>query len=424
MPYLSIDGPTRLSGTLSIQGSKNTVLPVMAASLLAEGRVSLYNCPDIRDVRQMLGIFGEMGVECSFKDGRVTIYANKPEGVVNKEACGSFRASSLLMGALIASTGYFAMPYPGGCSIGRRPIDFHIEGLRRLGVTIEEKNGLLVGYCKKLVGAEYTFSYPSVGALENLLIAAAKAEGMSVFRNCAKEPEIVDLCDFLSMMGAKIVGAGTDTICVYGVGRLRGCQYYVPGDRIVAGTYILACGTAGGNVRLQNIEPHRLETEIKIIRKTGCHLFTDIKKNEIIIISDGRRRAVPYVCAGPYPEFSTDLQPQMMAFLAFSAGTGIVSDSVFENRLGTAKGLQKMGATVAFGEKHVAITGGPFLKGCDVRADDLRQGAAFVIAGCAAYGRTNIYGCEYIERGYEDIAGDMKQLGANIKWQEEKVKTE
>lgn len=418
---LEVMGGRRLEGTLPVQGSKNSALPIMAAALLLDGETVLEDCPDILDVREMLAIINGVGGckedgSCRFADGELRLCHNRIDGVPDYESCMRFRASSVLMGALLATAGFFAMPYPGGCKIGRRPLDYHIEGFRALGASVEEKDGMLVGCAGRLKGGFYRFLYPSVGALENLLLAAVKADGESVFENCAREPEIVDLCDFLVKAGARIDGAGTYTIRVKGVERLCGIRYRIPGDRIVAGTYMAACAVAGGNIRLRNIEPGRLKGVAEILKKTGCHVFTDGSINEIIILSDGRRRAVNYIETGPYPLFSTDMQPQMMALAAFSIGSCRIKDRVFESRYRTAWELEKLGASVATDGESVIITGGESLHGGVVNATDLRCGAALVIAALGIHGRTVITDCAYIMRGYEDIQRDLEQLGADILW--------
>ncbi len=420
MCELEVRGGRRLEGTLVIQGSKNSALPIMAATLLLDGETVLKDCPDILDVHEMLaiinGVGGCDGGSCRFTGEGLRFLHNKVDGVPDYESCMRFRASSILMGALLATAGFFAMPYPGGCRIGRRPIDYHIEGLRALGAEVEEKDGMLIGYAGRLKGGYYRFPYPSVGALENLILASVKGRGEYLFENCSKEPEIVDLCDFLMRAGADIEGTGTDTIRIKGVEKLNGIQYRVPGDRIVAGTYMAACGITGGNIRLRNIEPARLEGVIEVLKKTGCHVFTDAGNDEIIILSDGRRKAVSSIETAPYPGFPTDMQPQMMALAAFSTGSCRIVDKVFESRYRTAEELKKLGADVRTDGGSVIITGSERLHGGAVRAADLRCGAALVIAALGIYGKTIIEDCGYIMRGYEDIQRDLEELGADILW--------
>lgn len=421
MSELRVRGGKRLEGTLVVQGAKNSVLPIMAATLLLDGATLLRDCPDILDVREMLTILNgvggiQNGVGSDFADKGLRLEHAGIDGVPDYESCMRFRASSILMGPLLSAAGFFAMPYPGGCRIGLRPIDYHIDGLMALGAVIEEKDGMLVGYAQYLKGGEYSFPYPSVGALENLILAAVKADGESFFHNCAKEPEIVDLCDFLTKAGAHIEGAGTDEIHITGVERLCGITYQIPGDRIVAGTYMAACAIAGGNIRLRNIEPKRLESVTEALRESGCHIFTDEKNNEIIVLSDGRRRAVNYIETGPYPGFPTDMQPQMMGLASLSAGSCRIRDRVFESRYGVVSELRALGAKVSMDENGVAVSGCGILHGGTVHAMDLRGGAALVITALGIDGTTVVTDCGYIMRGYEDIQRDLEQLGADISW--------
>lgn len=417
MAKLAIDGRKRLTGEVCIQGAKNTALPVIGASLLADcGVTVIKNCPDILDVRELLGIMEGIGCRYEFSQNELHIYKDKINGVPDFYKCRNLRASIVLMGALLSCIKYFVLPYPGGCKIGRRPIDFHIDGLRKMGAVIEECDDEILGYCRGLYGTDYTFPYPSVGALENLLLSAVCAEGISIFRGCATEPEIVDLCDFLNRMGAKITGAGTGEIVVRGVKKLKACTYTIPGDRIVAGTYMTACGIAGGNIKLKNIIPKRVEQIGEILKKTGCHVFTDGERNEIIVLADGRRKAVPCIITSPWPGFPTDMQSQIMGLSTYFDGSTRIVDNVFEGRYATAFELGKMGAEILVDENGVTVQGKERLYGADVEARDLRGGAALVIAALGAQGITTVEHCEYIMRGYEDIQRDLEQLGASISW--------
>lgn len=410
-----ISGHRRLSGMINVQGSKNSVLPVMAAALLTEDKVIIENCPAITDVYHMQKVMQTAGAECDIENDIVTVRSGMLKAAPDEDYCARFRASSLFMGVFLAVCGSFVMPYPGGCNIGSRPLNYHIDGLRSLGAVVEEAGGYIIGYCSKLKGGNYEFPYPSVGALENIILAAVRAEGKTCLTNCAKEPEIVDLCDCLKMMGADIEGAGTGTIIINGKETLHGCRYRVPGDRIAAGTYMAGCAIAGGNICLHGIEPERLTAVSDILQKMGCHLFTDKKSNEIIVMADGRRRAVTSVVTGPYPEFPTDMQAQIMSVLAYSGGCCDIYDNVFENRYNAAGELVRMGAVISVSGGHARICGRPALKGARVCATDLRCGAALVIAALGA-DCTIVDGCSYICRGYEDIQRDLEQLGADIKW--------
>lgn len=422
MKSLIAYGGRSLKGKISVQGAKNTALPIIAATLLIKGTVKLYSCPKISDTEQMFDIIRQMGARTEWTGKCVEICTDNMDGVLNFSMCSKLRASSLFMGALLGRNGYFAMPYPGGCDIGKRPLDFHIDGLRLMGAHIDTSDNLIIGICHSLHGAEYEFPYPSVGALENLILAGVCAKGQSRFTNCAREPEIADLCEFLNKAGAKIRGAGTDTIIIEGTDCLNPVSYTIPGDRIVAGTYMMACAVTGGNICIGNIEPDRVDSVTFLLRKMGCHIFTDKDKNEIIVESDDRKRALPYVTTGPYPEFATDMQPQLMALCAYLMGTSVICDKVFENRYHIISQLKLMGADAEIKDNDVIIHGKEKLYGGLLTAHDLRQGAALVVAALGAEGKTQIKNCHYIFRGYEDIARDLALLGANIKWQEEEKK--
>ena len=422
MESLIVNGGRELRGTIKVQGSKNTVLPIIAAALLCENTVEIHNIPHISDVEEMLEILKDMGAEIRSEEHSVSIYTKNTDGVLNFSRCKKLRASSLFMGALLGKNGYFVIPYPGGCDIGKRPIDFHLEGFMMMGATIEQKSDMIIGYCNHLKGINYDFKYPSVGALENFILAAVCAYGTSRFTHCAREPEIYDLCRFLNKAGAKITGMGTDEIVVEGVKKLDGVSCYIPGDRIVAGTYMMACAVTGGNIRLKGICPDRVMSTTHILKKAGCHIFTDTAKNEIIILSDGRKKAVSYVETGPFPMFATDMQPQMIALSAYLDGITVISDKVFENRYHIIDELKKMGADISVHGREVVVKGKESLMGSTLKAHDLRQGAALVTAALGARNISTISNCAYINRGYENIAEDMEQLGADIKWQEEDKK--
>ena len=419
MQRIVINGPAHLAGELGIQGSKNTALPVIAACLLTKDECVIKNCPDISDVREMIALVTGAGCESRFENNVLTIKASGLNGMFDYGKCRRFRGSSLLMGAMLGRKNFFVMPYPGGCSIGRRPLNFHFEGFKAMGADIFEENSLIAGWCQKKHGACYEFSYPSVGALENLLLMAVKTPGTSEFRNCSMEPEIVDLCDFLCGMGAVIHGAGTPTIVVKGTAKLHGTEYVIPGDRIVCGTYMAACAICGGNVCFKGIMPKRLPAEIEILRKSGAHIFTDEKNNEIIVMADNRPKAVSHIETGPFPGFPTDMQPQIMALMAYADGMSLIKDNVFDGRYNTAGELAKMGADAEVTDSGVLIKGCEMLYGCRLYAKDLRNGAALVIAALGALGTSFVGGCEHIARGYENIVCDLSRIGADVTWQEE-----
>ncbi len=422
MGYLSIGGKKRLEGTLKIQGSKNSCLPMIAAALLTDEEITLRNCPDITDVWEMIKILKYLGCYCEFENNILKINCRNAVEKQLPAECGNLRASIVYMGAMLARFGRVIMPYPGGCNLGERPIDYHIEGTRQLGGVVEEDGTvLLAAYDGKREYAKYIFPGKSLGALENLLLLAVASNGITEFNNCTREPEIVDFCDFLIAMGADVKGAGSNTIIVNGGRELHGAVFDIPGDRIVAGTYLAAVAIAGGNIRLTGIKPERLTKLIIHLRKIGCHIFTDSKTNEIIGMSDYRTRSLLPVVTGPYPELATDLQPQMMAVACYCVGISKIRDIIYPYRYGIVAELEKMGADINMKEDFVYVTGKETLIGAVVKAPDLRGGAALVIAALGACGYTLVYGYPYIQRGYEDIIRDLHFLGADIEWKEDAV---
>ena len=423
MSELIVVGKNKLGGELEIQGSKNSCIPMLAACILIEGEVIFENCPDISDVREMLGVLSYLGCAVQRDGNRVVINCdNKTEKVLPPE-CNKLRGSVIFAGAMLSAFGKVKMPGPGGCNIGKRPIDFHINGLRELGVEIfDDESGINGKVIKNKLNGHYYFPKPSLGALENLLLRSLTVSGICIFENCTMEPEIVDFCNFLNLCGAKIVGAGTGRIVVEGGRKLKGVLYRIPGDRIVAGTYLCATAIAGGNIVLKGIESHRLKSLIFYLRKMGCQLFTDYQTSEIIEIANVKLWGDGVVITGPYPEFSTDLQPQMMAVSCFLDGRMVIKDTIYPARYGVSKELNKMGADISVIEDMAIVNGCASLKGAVVTAQDLRGGAALVIAALGCNGSSQIINCEYVTRGYQDIQRDLKALGADIKWNVEDEK--
>ena len=417
MSRLIITGKNRLNGELTIQGSKSSCLPILAVCLLINDKVVLKNCPDISDVREMISVLSYLGCEVDFYQGELTLNCENAKKLSLPNECSLLRASITFVGAMLSRFESVKMPYPGGCNLGGRPINFHIDGLRALGVEILEENDYISArVVKNRLNGYYSFPKPSLGALENLIIRALSINGTCIFDNCTLEPEIVDFCDFLNKAGASIHGAGTKRIVVEGGRILKGIVYEIPGDRIVAGTYLCAVAVTGGNVRLKGVFPDRLYKMISYLRKIGCHLFTDYQTNEIIEVANGELKGEEVIITGPYPEFSTDLQPQMMATSCFVQGNTMVKDLIYPARYGIVKELKKMGADISELSDIVIIKGGNSISGADLVAMDLRGGAALVIAALGSEGISEITGCEYITRGYEDIQRDLRALGADIKW--------
>ena len=416
MSVIQVQGLRSLKGEIKIQGSKNAVLPMMAAAVLHKGTTVIHNVPRIQDVFCMLGILEHIGCICIFDGQSLTIDASSlTQAEIPEAYIKSMRSSIMLSGPLLGRTGNAVTSFPGGCSIGERPIGLHLSAFRKLGAVIEEKGDKLLASADHLMGADIYFPFPSVGATENALMAAVYAQGVTVIHGAAKEPEIITLCEFLNNMGAKIHGTGTSRLAVTGVKELRDSEFTVSGDRIVAGTYLMAVMAAEGNIVLQGIRPGHLASVLTLTEKMGA----DIKRYEsqLEVSMRGRADCVD-VMTEPYPGFPTDLQSQLMAVMATSKGTGRLKETIFEGRFGTAKELQKLGADIIIEEKRAVVRGLYPLKGGRVTATDLRGGAALVVAGLACEGMTEIHECHHIERGYVDICRDLSSLGAAIRGME------
>lgn len=415
MSTIQIEGLRPLKGEIRIQGSKNAVLPMMAAAVLHKGTTVLENVPRIRDVFCMIDILNSMGCKCEFHGHCLTIEADTISRIaIPRTYVTAMRSSIILLGAFLGRCGEAATYYPGGCSIGSRPIDLHLYGLRKMGADVKEcGDGKIVASGRKLYGNEIRFPFPSVGATENVLLAAVLASGTTVIFGAAREPEIVQLCHMLNGMGAKINGIGEDIITVEGVSELHDSRFQVNGDRIVAGTYLSCMMAASGKAVLAGVDHRELPGVLDVLR----HMGADIETEEQGIRMTMRRRPSPVsLRTEPYPGFPTDLQSPMLSILSISQGRGEVQETVFEGRFATAGELRKMGAQIVVDGKRAVVTGRYPLTGADVDAPDLRGGAALVVAGLAARGCTSICGCEHILRGYEDICRDLRAVGAQVRY--------
>ena len=408
---LVIRGGRQLKGTVKISGAKNAALPIMAATLLAEGKSILHRVPNLRDIRMMQKILCGIGASAVRDGGSLTVDAETVAStVVGEQLSREMRASVFLMGALLARCGEVTVAYPGGCAIGPRPIDLHLKALEKMGAHITEEHGTVRLTAKKLVGAEVQFDFPSVGATENALLAGVLADGVTVLRNVAREPEVFDLSSFLRAMGARIDGAGTDTITIHGVKRLSPAEYTVQPDRIEAGTFLLAGCITRGEVVLEDVVPEHLFAVIDKLREAGAEVRCT--ENAIQVRAD-RIRSVD-IKTLPYPAFPTDLQAPMMALLATAEGTGIITETIFENRFKQVDEFVRMGAHIRVEGRSAVVRGVPVLTGTKVEAGDLRAGAALVLAGLCADGITEIDRAIYIDRGYEEIENKLRQLNADI----------
>lgn len=416
MNSIQIYGRTPLRGRVKIQGSKNAALPVMAATLLTAERTVLRGCPRISDVYDMAELLRLIGCEVRWMEHGPEILP--PE----RKACSllgengkirGMRSSVCLLGALVGRCGAVYMEYPGGCVIGTRPIDLHISALQKMGVRFtQEKKGFLA-CAENLHGAEICFSKSSVGATENVILAAVAAEGDTVIEGAAKEPEVKSLCEYLKKCGAAIEGEGTDCIKISGGRKLYGCDYRIPADRIVAGTYLFACIGTGGEVFLEKAPAEELQAPLETARLMGAE--TEISEEGIYVLGPDRPRAVEKIRTGCYPDFPTDLQS--VALVAACAGRGetVIEETIFEDRYKIVPELRKMGAGIEIQSAHTVKVNGVYrLHGGEVRADELRGGAALVVAGAMATGKTVVRGTQYVARGYENICRDLKELGARI----------
>ncbi|PRX74676.1 UDP-N-acetylglucosamine 1-carboxyvinyltransferase [Cohnella sp. SGD-V74] len=411
---LVIEGGNPLSGTIRIHGAKNAALPILAASLLAEGEVTIRNVPRLLDIEVMLDILRDLGCKARHQDTVVTVEtavatsSHIPETLMRK-----MRSSVFLMGPLLARFGEAQLYQPGGCAIGERKIDLHLRGLAALGARIEEKGSRIVCSARRLQGAEISLDFPSVGATENIMMAAVLARGRTTIIGAAREPEIQDLQQFLNRMGAQVSGAGTDTITIDGVESLHGCDFEVIPDRIVTGTVMVATAATRGEVTLENTNPGHLTSLIHVLRRAGVQIEVG---NDIMRVGAFKRpTAVDRIVTSPYPAFPTDMQAQVMTLLALADGVSVLKETVFEGRFKHVDELCRMGADIRVDLNNAFIRGVPQLYGTTVEATDLRAGAALVVAGLVAQGTTVVEQVHHIDRGYDRIEEMFRRIGGNIK---------
>lgn len=415
MDSISVCGGVRLQGKVRIQGSKNAALPILAASLLTQGNNYIYNCPKISDVRAMQQLMKCLGCVVRTQSDLINIDAtNIVRDDLPKEAVREMRSSLCLLSVLLSRNGEVIMEYPGGCVIGARPIDMHIAALKCMGACFREKDDLIYASVPEgFHGADIHFEKVSVGATENVILAAVLAEGITTVRGAAKEPEVVALCEYLCACGASIYGIGTDTVVIHGVKRLSGCSYTIPADRIVAGTYLFAVLATGGNVLLERAPCNQMCAVLDTAEKMGgtCQVFEE----GLYIQADGQVHNVARLRTDIYPGFPTDLQSVALAVMACIPGECLIEESIFENRFHVVKPLQKMGADIDIIDTgHVRVRGVERLMGEEIYAKELRGAAALVVAGLSAEGKTLVHGGRYIMRGYENICRDLRELGARV----------
>ena len=418
MDSIQIDGGIPLQGQVKIQGSKNATLPILAAAILVRGKSLIENCPKISDVFHMQALLTSLGCKVIWEGSSLRIDASdvRETRMPYKEVT-AMRSSISLLGALLARNGEAVLYHPGGCVIGARPIDIHLETLSKLGVHFEEKEeadsiGLLYACTSGLEGATVRLRFPSVGATQNLLLAAVLAKGDTYIENAAREPEVASLCEFLQRAGANITGIGSTCIHIKGVEQLYESCYRIPADRIVAGTYLTGCMLAGGSVLLKEAPVKQMQAVLETADRMGA--FLQEAPEGLFVQSPKRLQTPGHIDTAVYPGFPTDMQSFFLVALTGAQKESVLTETIFENRFHIAAQLTKMGARLKVDGNHVYIRGNDCLIGTTVQAEELRGGAALVMAGLAATGHTRVEGCSYIYRGYENIGRDLRELGARV----------
>lgn len=418
MQTLRVCGPNRLVGSLRVHGSKNGSLPILAASLLCGGETVLFNLPRIDDTAAALEIFRALGGSTRLESGAVVLCADGVCGTqIPDDLMQRMRSSVIFLGAILARTGEASLCCPGGCRLGPRPIDMHLAALAKLGVEIRQEGERLYCRAERLRGASILLPFPSVGATENLLLAACTAQGETLLQGAACEPEIIELAAFLNACGARIYGAGGSTIRVEGVPQLHGCTYRLEGDRIVAATYLAAAAVTGGDVELCDFSVPQIACVQRTLEKAGC-LFC-VSDRSVRMRAPDRLQGMGLVCTLPYPGFPTDAQAVLMAAAAKAEGVTRFEENIFSERYKHCAALTQMGARIRRFGRTAVVEGVGTLHGAEVTAVELRGGAALVLAALAAEGQSVIHGCSHICRGYENIAADLQSLGGQIAWNHE-----
>ena len=420
MSSIEVIGGKQLKGELNIQGSKNAALPVIAATILNKGTTVLKNCPKILDVYHMVNILQELGCLTSW-DGN-TLYVDSSGAVstsVPEESVTKMRSSILFLGSLLGRHKEVTIAYPGGCSIGKRPIDYHLKAIKKMNVTQEftgDNDAMIHCYSDRILGADIFLEFPSVGATQNIILTAVLSEGTTRIFNAAREPEVIEVCNYLIAAGARICGKGTAFIEIEGVKQLHDVEFRLSSDRIVAGTYMAAVAAAGGNVVFTNTPVSHLESTLRVLKRVGCNI--DITNDRVAIRAKHRPMPIEILKTQPYPGFPTDMQSQLLTVLCLADGVSTIVEEIFESRFQNIEDLRKMGAQITLDTKEnkAVITGVKELTGAIVDAHDLRGGAALVIAGTAATGTTIVRDATSIERGYEDICRDLTEIGAKTRY--------
>lgn len=416
MDKLIIEGGTPLKGTIDISGSKNAALPILFAGILLDAPMVYTNVPDLRDIHTTIKLLNVLGCTCGYDDHRVELTPGSLLPEAPYDLVRTMRASVLCLGPLLARIGQARVALPGGCAIGARPVDQHLKGLELMGATFELEEGYIMGHCDKLRGAHITFDMPTVGGTENLLMAAVLADGETTLENAAREPEVVDLANFLISCGAQIEGHGSSTIRIKGVSSLRGTEYAIMADRIEAGTFLVAAGITGGELLLKNCPFTELESVIAKLESMG--LAIEQRPEGVLARYQGVLRGAD-VKTRPYPGFPTDMQAQIMALMCLAEGSSMVEESIFENRFMHVLELVRMGADIKISGHTAMVRGVSRLTGAPVMASDLRASASLVLAGLAAHGTTHVQRIYHLDRGYERIENKLNAVGACIRREKE-----
>jgi UDP-N-acetylglucosamine 1-carboxyvinyltransferase len=414
MEKLKIIGGNKLSGSITCSGAKNAALPMLAATILSDKPIIFKNLPYLQDITTMFEILGSMGADITLNESMDFMISTSQlhDFEARYELVKTMRASILVLGSLVARHGFARIALPGGCAIGTRPVDFHLDALKKLGAKIELKNGYIEASSKKLIGCEINFPGVSVTGTENIMMAAVLAKGQTVLRNVAKEPEVEDLANFLNSMGAKIIGAGTDEIVIDGVESLDGTEFSIPADRIEAGTYLIAAAITGGDVTISNVQATRMNNILDKLKLSGASVIVGDDTIQLIMENDS---ILPVdISTAPFPGFPTDMQAQFTVLNALSEGSSVVTENVFENRFMHVQELNRMGCDITVKGSNAFIKGVSALNGAPVMATDLRASASLILAGLCAKGETIVDRIYHIDRGYERIEEKLSYLGADI----------